>query len=579
MRRKNLFLMCLIACSSMMFLQFNTKVSASEIEDTFWVSDYEDYDSIETNQEPVLLSIQDLTFKDENGRVVDIDKQFEYSYTYGEKLYPKFDIYYQDMKLGCSSDESYWGTNYFSNSFYKLNPLTGNYEYFTSSEYDCNESGTYQMVLTMRDAEVYETDEMGNFVECIYRLQDTITVNFTITNLKDISTLEFNEIKNYTYTGKKITPTVKVKDGNTVLKKNKDYHISYVNNKKYGEASIVITGMGDYVGEKILYFGIVSEKVTNIKVSSPKKLQAKITWEKSKGADGYLIERYNTKKEEYETIGILKDGNWQVFEDGDDSLKNNQKYKYRITPFVLSEYSDDYYLGKSATKSGKVTKDYKELNLPILTGNVDVDYAAEVICNKIIKKKMTQQEKVRAIYDWVVDNCTHDKNYNEHEIVYDYAKNAEKAQAYSEKMWKKIYKGEAECNFDGVDYSYDGYENKTLPYGDVDGYGQFDRTCLTFQTHQGGCSYITRLFKVLVNHVGIECTLVEGNYLNTRGESMFHVWSYIRVDKKYAWYDVDVATSNKRVRNTWYKKDAKFWKTCHQWDADTVPRGVPSSLN
>ena len=573
--------MCLIACSSMIFLQFNTEVSASEIEDTFWVSDYEDYDSIETNQDPILLSIQDLTFKDENGRVVDIEKPFEYSYTYGEDLYPKFDIYYKDIKLGSTSDEnfSYWETNYFSSSFYVLDSFTNSYEYLSWGSYDCNEVGTYQMVLTMRDAQIYETDEMGNSVGCIYRLQDKITIDFGIVDLKDISDLKFNEIKNYTYTGKEIIPTVEIKDGDTVLEKNKDYRISYVNNKKYGEASIVITGMGDYVGEKVLYFGIVPEKVTNIKVASPKKLQAKITWEKSKGADGYLIERYNTKKEEYETIGVLKDGNWQVFEDGDDVLKNNQKYKYRITPFVLSEYSDDYYLGKSATKSGKVTKDYKELNIPILTGNVDVDYAAEVICNKIIKKKMTQQEKVRAIYDWVVDNCTHDKNYDKHKIVYDYAQNAKKAQTYSEKMWKKIYKGEAECNFDGVDYSYDGYENKTLPYGDVDGYGQFERAYLTFQTHQGGCSYITRLFKVLVNHVGIECTLVEGNYLNTRGESMFHVWSYIRVDKKYAWYDVDVATSNKRVRNTWYKRDAKFWKTCHQWDADTVPRGVPSNLN
>ena len=60
---------------------------------------------------------------------------------------------------------------------------------------------------------------------------------------------------------------------------------------------------------------------------------------------------------------------------------------------------------------------------------------------------------------------------------------------------------------------------------------------------------------------------------------MFHVWSYVRVNKKYAWYDVDVATSNKHVRDTWYKRDAEFWKTCHDWDSETVPKGVPSNLD
>ncbi len=663
----------LLACSSMLFMQQDLEVCAVETGNDIWTNDYE---SSVNSQQPIYLSVNDLTFKDMNGNIVNTNEYFTYSYAHGEKLYPQFDIYYNNTRLGYTYDEdlAYWATNHFSSSFYKLNPLTGSYEYLTWGEHECDEIGTYQMILTMSDAEINESDEAWSSVSRIYHLQDQITINFTVTPkditdidvvypmienqiydgdvvypevdisisnhklvpnieyssyggpyyndeydyiitysnndkvgqatitiegvgnytgtkvitfgiFKDISLLEFNEIKNYAYTGKEITPTVKVKDGDTTLKKDMDYSISYVNNKDYGEASIVITGMGYYTGEKVLYFGIVPKKVTNIKIASPKKLQAKITWEKSKGADGYLIERYDSKKEQYVEIGVLKNGNWRVFEDGAHSLKNNQKYKYRITPFVLSKNNGEYYLGKSATKSGKVTKDYKELNIPILTGDVNVDYAAEVICNKVIKKNMSQQEKVRALYDWVVDNCTHDKNYDEHEIVYDYEKNAKKAKAYSEKMWKKIYKGEAECNFDGMSYSYynmdssyNGYQNNTLSYGTVDGYYQFDRTELVFQTHQGGCSYITRLFKVLVNHVGIECTLVEGDYVNTKGQSMFHVWSYIRVNKKYAWYDVDVATSNKKVRNTWYKRDTKFWDTCHDWDEKSIPRGVPSSL-
>lgn len=50
-----------------------------------------------------------------------------------------------------------------------------------------------------------------------------------------------------TYTGKAIKPAVKVYDGETLLT-NKNYSVSYKNNTKTGEASVVITGKGNYTG-------------------------------------------------------------------------------------------------------------------------------------------------------------------------------------------------------------------------------------------------------------------------------------------------------------------------------------------
>ncbi len=413
----------------------------------------------------------------------------------------------------------------------------------------------------------------------------TRTYNFTIK--ASLSDCTFSEVKNYQYTGKKISPAVTASLAcaalNTTyqLVKDQDYTITYENNKKYGEASITLTGMGYYEGTHTIYFGIVPKKVTNIKITSPKALQAKITWKTVAGADGYLIERYNSKLKTYETIGILKNKKWQVFYDGADTLKHNKTYKYRISAFVISKNnSETLYYGKAVTKKGKVTKTYKELNIPILTGNADVDYAAEVICKKVIKKGMSQQQKVKALYNWVVNNCDHDKDYASHKLVYKYSKNKKKAKAYAKKMWEKIYTGKAECTFDGVDYFelQDSYYNATMPYGDMDGYGQFYRAYDCFQTHKGGCSYITRLFKVLVNHVGIECTLIDGAYINRDGSQMYHYWCYIRTNKKYAWYDVDVATSNPGYRYHWYKRNTKFWKTCHAWDEETAGRKIPKEL-
>nr|MDE5967030.1 hypothetical protein [Lachnospiraceae bacterium] len=236
-----------------------------------------------------------------------------------------------------------------------------------------------------------------------------------------------------------------------------------------------------------------------------------------------------------------------------------------------------------------VTKSFKELNIPIYTGSADVDYAAEVICKQVIKKGMSQQQKVKALYDWVVEHCTHDKDYGGHKTVYSYKKNAKKAAAYDKKIWKQIFTGKADCNFDGFYYncSYNAsndnywYDNGDEGYnkGYVDGHGQFERTYEAFQTRKGGCSYITRLFKALVNHAGLECTLVDGNFKNSNGTKMYHYWCFIRVNKKCAWYDVDIATSHKNIRYVWYKKGAKFWHTCHEWNPKNQPVEIPSYLN
>ncbi|MDE7132696.1 MAG: hypothetical protein K2O65_12995, partial [Lachnospiraceae bacterium] len=58
-----------------------------------------------------------------------------------------------------------------------------------------------------------------------------------------------------TYTGKAIKPTVKVYDGETLLT-NKSYSVSYKNNTKVGEASVIIKGKGNYTGSYTMAFNI-----------------------------------------------------------------------------------------------------------------------------------------------------------------------------------------------------------------------------------------------------------------------------------------------------------------------------------
>ncbi len=107
--------------------------------------------------------------------------------------------------------------------------------------------------------------------------------------LNDISTLKFGKISNKTYTGKAITPTVTVKDGDKKLVKGTDYTVSYKNNTKIGTATVTITGKGDYTGTKTLTFKIVPKKVKLTGKSSGTK--ENLSWKKSAGAAGYEVYR------------------------------------------------------------------------------------------------------------------------------------------------------------------------------------------------------------------------------------------------------------------------------------------------
>lgn len=400
--------------------------------------------------------------------------------------------------------------------------------------------------------------------------------------------------REWSYTGSAVTPAVDVKYNGASLVKDVDYTVTYTNNVNYGVGTITITGIGSYSGSKEFKFGIVPEKVTGLKIASPKKLEAKITWSKCKGAMGFVIER-SEDNYTWTKVCTMKDGNWQVYQDSSALLKDNKTYYYRITPFVYdpsaNDYwwdddSSDYFYGKSNVIFGKVTSAFKESKTPIYTGCADVDYAAYCIVKGATKSSWSQEKKIKALYNWVVDKCTH--THDDADITsvkWNYSKNSQKALSYSKKIWKDIYTGKADINFDGYYYegNYDKYQvhDSTSRYSSsmtVDGYSKFERTYLAFQSHKGGCSYITRLFKVLVNQIGCECTLVDGNYVNRNGSKMYHYWCYIRLNKKYGWYDVDVATSNKKVRWNWYNKNAKFWHTCHEWNNDYVPMGVPKSL-
>ena len=95
----------------------------------------------------------------------------------------------------------------------------------------------------------------------------------------------------YTYNGKAIEPVVTVKDltstqaaqadgpvvmaSGKVLKKGKDYTVSYSNNVNAGKAKVTVTGKGNYSGKKVMTFTIQKAKNTITASKINKKASAK----------------------------------------------------------------------------------------------------------------------------------------------------------------------------------------------------------------------------------------------------------------------------------------------------------------
>lgn len=135
----------------------------------------------------------------------------------------------------------------------------------------------------------------------------------------DISKLTFGKIGNKVYTGKKINPSVTVKNGSIKLRSGKDYTVSYKNNTKIGTATITITGKGIYTGTKKLTFKIVPGKTAITANRSNDKVS--LTWDKVKGATGYQVyysdngrkftKLKTTTKTSFSTTKLEKDSSFQ----------------------------------------------------------------------------------------------------------------------------------------------------------------------------------------------------------------------------------------------------------------------------
>ncbi len=86
-------------------------------------------------------------------------------------------------------------------------------------------------------------------------------------NKRNVSSLTYNKVSNYVYSGKAITPAITVKYGTKVLVKDTDYTVAYTNNTNVGTATITITGMESYTGTKKITFSINRRNISTATIT------------------------------------------------------------------------------------------------------------------------------------------------------------------------------------------------------------------------------------------------------------------------------------------------------------------------
>lgn len=129
----------------------------------------------------------------------------------------------------------------------------------------------------------------GLKVEPTERLEFTVTPEKPEVTTVSLSKAKVASIANKVYTGKSLTPTVKVTVDGKTLTKGTDYTVTYKNNKNPGKATITIKGKGNYTGTKIVTFKIVPKKATVSSVTSTKKATLTVKVKKYSTATGYQI--------------------------------------------------------------------------------------------------------------------------------------------------------------------------------------------------------------------------------------------------------------------------------------------------
>lgn len=205
-------------------------------------------------------------------------------------------------------------------------------------------------------------------------------------------------------------------------------------------------------------------------------------------------------------------------------------------------------------------------NIPILIGYADADYMAEQILSEIqIPAGSDDRAIIRAVYDWVIRNCDRyswngEVYFNESAIVEESAKYAEAANTLLTEG-NAVVRPELTANYN-MDYWTASYDSNYY-------IAVFAYEMMMYRT--GNCAHYSALLALLLGHLGYDCRLIPGDFINGDGSQVEHKWNYVLVDGQYYWLDVrmDHAIYDRigSITHEYFMvSDLAEWEEDHVWD-------------
>lgn len=153
----------------------------------------------------------------------------------------------------------------------------------------------------------------------------------------------------YTYNGKAKTPYATLLFNNKALKKDVDYTVTYSDNIEIGQATVTVTGIGNYKGELKATFAINPARQTISKLTSQYRGFA-ANWKKDTKVTGYQVQ-YDMNKNftSYKSKYVKTNSTYKKTFSG---LKSKKTYYVRVRSYKTVN-GVKYYGSWSAVKSVK----------------------------------------------------------------------------------------------------------------------------------------------------------------------------------------------------------------------------------
>lgn len=139
----------------------------------------------------------------------------------------------------------------------------------------------------------------------------------------------------YEYDGTAKTPEVIISNAGNILAVGKDYTVTYKNNTNPGQATVTITGIGNYQGSKTLNFTIVPGKPSSLKLSKGTGKTLSFSWKKQTGASGYEVSLYKGSSK-------VKTANTTKTTYQFSKLKTNTQYTFQVRAYKTINGSKKY---------------------------------------------------------------------------------------------------------------------------------------------------------------------------------------------------------------------------------------------